>query len=717
MNETNVQHSNKSRGCAGLFFFFIIITGAIWGACLGFFVWLVDDASQNVAEAVADFRPKIGSKVYSSDGQQIGEFAMQERQLVRLSDIPLIVQKAFIATEDDLFYEHRGVNPFAIFNGVILYTIKTGRPRGGSTISQQVVRNVEPLEIGQERTIARKIKEAIVAMQVEREFTKDEILELYLNQIFLGISAHGVEAAARQYFGKSCQELTLAEAATIAGLNRAPNSGNPISNPKVAITRKNVVLQQMLNQHFITQEEYDTAIQEDIEAAVIRPDTQEGNLKDYSVRGGFQAPYFVEEVRRFVLDKYEKEQVFEDGLEIYTTVDMRLQEAAERIMLTALDEFDEKQRIKLEKQGKPDEFIPVSGGLVCIDNRPGYRGFVRAMVGGRDFVKEKFNTTTQAKRQPGSSIKPFVWAASVASGLTPSTIVVDGPFQRIAPNGTLWAPKNFSGDFSGPIPIRLALEKSINIVAIKLLEQIGTPLVRSYLQRCGIPTDVEGLTIALGSGEVHIIDHAVAYSVFANNGVRHDPILITEIRDRDGLQRYNYRDFVKTEQAMDPKVAYVAMHMLQGVCTPDFKRKHYPTGWRTHVLERPRGGKTGTTNESRDAWFCGFTTSYTTIVWVGYRDNRSLGRGRDYTGGRLAAPIWVDFMLEAQEGIPITDFEVPPDIEFYPIDRMTGVAGGDYEEAYIKGTAPPAYWYGDIQAEEERLFQEDQQQPPLLETL
>lgn len=717
MNGHSDSQQRKRRGCAGLFFAFILFAGAVWGAWLGFFIWVIDDAGRNVAEALADFRPKIGSRVYSSDNQQIGEFFIEERQLVRLSDIPLHVQKAFLATEDHVFYEHKGVRLDAILNSY-LYTIQTGRTRGGSTITQQTVRNVEELEVGLERTYQRKIREAIVALQVEREFTKDEILELYLNQIFLGIRAHGVEAAARQYFGKGSDALTLSEGATLAGLTRAPNRINPIVNLEGAITRRNIVLQQMLDRQFITHEEWEAARAEDLGASVVRPDEKAPAVLDYSVQGRFRAPYFVEEVRKWVLDKYEMEQVFEDGLDIYTTIDMRLQEAAERVLLDALEEFDEAQRARLERQGRLDEFTPVSGAIVCLDNRQPYRGHVRAMVGGRDFTKEKFNTVTQARRQPGSSIKPFVWAAAVGAGITPSTVVVDAPFHRRAPNGLIWSPKNFDGEFSGPVPIRWALERSINIVSIKLAEQIGTPMVRAYMQRCGIPTDVEGLTIALGSSEVTVLEHAAAYSVFANGGMRHTPVMITEIRDRDGIQRYNYRERARAVQAIDPKVAYVTTHMLRGACEPGYDIGHYPTGWRTHVLERPRAGKTGTTNESRDAWFCGFTPAFTTVVWVGYRDNRSLGRGIDFTGGRLAAPIWIDFMLEAHEGLPVEDFEAPPGIEFFNVDRRTGVLGGRYKEAFIAGTAPPAFWYVDENTEEsDYVALDDGTQIPLLQAL
>ncbi len=677
----------RRRGCAGLFILFMLILGTCWGACLGTFLWMVYDETTDVSQVFANFRPKIGSKVFSSDGQLLGEFTVEERQLLRLCDIPLRLQKAFIATEDATFYQHKGVRPEAYLS-VALDALQTGRVRGASTITMQVVRNVRDLNVGTERSIWRKFREIIVALQIERKFTKDEILELYLNQIFLGISAYGVEAASRQYFDISCQDLTLGEAATLAGLTRGPNTNNPIRNFENARIRRGVVLKQMLEEKFITQAEHDAAMSEDLAAQVVKPEqVAENRAVTMSPSKRFKAPYFVEEVRKFVQDKFENEKIFQDGLEIYTTVDMRLQDAAEHALLKALDEFDDKQRKMFERQGKPDEFTPAAGALVCIDNRPQYRGFVRAMVGGRDYEREKYNTVTQAKRQPGSSIKPFVWAAAVASGITPSTVIVDEPFVRVMPNGKVWSPKNFDNSYNGPIPIRHALEKSLNVVSVKLTEKVGAPVVRSYLQRCGIPTEVEGLTIALGSPEVRPIDHCVAYSCFPNGGMRYEAVSVTDIRDRDGVQRFNYHDDTRVEQAMDPRVAYVTLHMMEGVCTPG--NGFYPTGWRASSLKRPVGGKTGTTNNSRDAWFCGYTADYTTVVWIGYRDNRSLGKGANYTGGRLSCPVWTEFMTEAEDGLPVRDFDVPYGVEFFNIDRFTGVEGGSYKEAYIAGTRPP----------------------------
>ncbi|HOV61737.1 MAG TPA: PBP1A family penicillin-binding protein [Candidatus Hydrogenedentes bacterium] len=677
----------RRRGCFGLFMALMLTAGALWGAALGGFLWMVDHTTSRVSQAFADFRPKVGSRVYSSDGEELGEFTLEARRLVRLSEIPLHVQKAVLATEDARFYAHRGVRIDALFSALRDFLV-SGQTRGASTITMQVVRNVEPLEVGQERTIFRKLREMVVALQIERQFTKDEILELYLNQVFLGISAHGVDAAARQYFGVGVEDLTIGEAATIAGLLRSPNRNNPITNLKNALARRNIVLDQMFEEGFITAEERDKAKAEDLEAQVNARFEKAARLASGNV-AQFQAPYFSEEVRQFLMERFGRDEVFQEGLQIQTTIDMRLQRVAERVLKEALDAFDEKQRKRLEKEGKLDEFMPVSGALVCLDNRSPWEGYVRAMVGGRDFTREKYNTATQARRQPGSSIKPFVWAAAIGNGFTPSSIVVDAPYYRPLPGGRVWAPKNFGGTFSGPIPIRHALEKSVNIVSIKLAEAVGVPVVRSLLERCGIPTDVEGLAIALGAGEVRPLDHCAAYAVFPLGGQRYEPVFVTEVRDRDGLARLDTRDRRAPVPAMDPRVAYVTLHMMEGVCQPG--DGFYPTGWRASALKRPVAGKTGTTNDSRDAWFCGFTRQYTTVVWVGYRDNRPLGRGADYTGGRLACPIWVEFMSEAHEGLPVEDFEVPPGVTFYKINRMTGTLSGSYEEAFLAGTRPPEY--------------------------
>ena len=676
------------RGCAGLFFFLMLVMGGGWGAGLGVFVWVLEDAKTTI-QALEEFRPNIGSKVYSSDGVPLGQFTIQERQLVPLNEMPLHLLKAFMASEDHTFYEHKGVRPDAIVNAAF-QGLQSGRFRGASTITQQVVRNIEDLSVGTEYSLERKIREAITALQVEREFTKDEILELYFNQIFLGISAYGVEAASQQYFGKSCRDITIGEAATLAGLTPAPNGYEPIHNMKIALERRNLVLDQMLDPQnaFITREQYDAAIAEDLDASVITPEERleldKTGHGDWSSTK-FKAPYFVEEVRKFIYAQFNKEEVLEQGMEIHTTIDMHMQKAAEKAMREALDRFDEKKLAWLTKVGREAEFVPVSGALVCIDNRAGSQGFVRAMVGGRDFETMKHNSATQAHRLIGSSIKPFVWAAAIASGMTPSTGIVDAPYVRVNTAGKAWAPKNFDAKFHGPMPIRQALERSINIVSIKLVEQLGVPYVRSFLERCGIQSEPQqGLTIALGTPDVTVIEMCAAYSTFANGGKRYSPILITDINDRDGQTRYDYTKFAEVTD------------MLQGVATPFPGGGYSPTGARTAAINRPRGGKTGTTNDSRDAWFAGFTPEFTCVVWLGYTDNRPLGEGRDrdnltFTGGHQAAPVWIEFMKAAEDGLPVKDFEVPENIEFFDINRASGVLGGKYKEAYIKGNGPPSY--------------------------
>ena len=689
---TEEKTPRRRRGCGGLFFCFMVVAAVLWGGALGAFTWILSDAKATI-NALEDFRPKVGSRVYSADGELLGEFAGDEhRQLVSLNEIPLHVQKAFLATEDHTFYEHKGVRPDAIVNALI-YTLQTGRTRGGSTISQQVVRNIEPLAVGQERTVKRKIREAIIAFQVEKDFTKDEILELYLNQSFLGVSAHGVQAAARQYFAKDVWDLTLAEGAMLAGLMRAPNVLQPFRNPEGARERRDIVLSQMLEKGFITQQEHDAAAAESLDESVVTPDERaelaaEG--RQVWAPNKFQAPYFVEEIRKYIQEQRERQEIFEGGLEIHTTIDIRLQRAAEKTLTKALDEFDQKRLAALKRRGAENEFVPVTGALVCLDNRPGYRGFIRAMVGGRDFETEKYNCATQARRQPGSSVKPFVWSVAIANGMTPSSIEVDEPYVRVDRWGNRWAPKNFSATFEGPVSLRVALEKSINVISVKLTERFGPSLVRSCLERAGIRTPFDtgaGLTIALGSPVVTVLDHCTAFSTFANLGKRYDPVMITEIKNRDGITLRDSRNYGEAPpvDVMRPSVAYVLTHMMEGVA-------RWGTGARAYGnLKRPCAGKTGTSNDARDVWYCGFTPYYTCLVWIGYKDNRPLGEGRDYTGGRLACPVWAEFMKTAEEGLPVKEFEVPEGVVFYDVDRHTGYRGGNFQEAFIEGTAPPYY--------------------------
>ncbi|MCL4691074.1 MAG: PBP1A family penicillin-binding protein [Candidatus Hydrogenedentes bacterium] len=734
MSETEKKESSpfrrmQARGCGFVFFLAMMVAAAAWGAALGLFVWYLEDAKTQVVE-LDTYRPKVGSKIYSSEdgyrGELLGEYNIEYRQLVNLSEIPLHLQKAFIATEDDKFYQHKGVRPDAILNAA-LFILRTGRIRGGSTITQQLVRDVETVTgVSREQTLARKLQEAIVALQVEREFTKDEILELFLNKSFLGGSAYGVEAASQQYFGVSCRDLTLGQSAVLAGILRSPNNRRPDRYPDRATAVRNVVLGQMLENGFISQEEYDAAIAEDVAEQILTKEEREARLaRGEGVLGPnrFLAPYFVEEMRQRAVQAnlFTKEMLLEQGLEITTTLDMRLQRAAEEALFKELESFDEKKRKSLESQGRLDEFEPVSGALVCIDNRPGREGFVRALVGGRDWTQEKYNTVTQARRQPGSSVKPFVWAAALDEGrktnLTAASIIMDEPFVRYDALGRTWNPKNFDGKYKGPVTLRYALQQSINTVSVRLVERIKMPMVRATIEKAGfeIPIDdTVGLTLGLGTHQVTVLEQCLAYATFANGGVYHPAVFVEEIKDRDGIPVYacTPQDLREMERrAFDPDLAYLMTYLLEGVTT-------WGTGARSADLNRPRAGKTGTTNDARDVWFCGYTPYYTCVVWIGYRDNRSLGRGNEYTGGRRACPVWTEFMIKAHEGLPVKEFEVPksadgsPAVEFHSVDRQTssGWAGG-FREAFLKGTRPPA-----SRAEEEEARRlEEQMEQQLLE--
>ncbi|GMW00872.1 MAG: hypothetical protein AMXMBFR84_20090 [Candidatus Hydrogenedentota bacterium] len=679
----------SGRGCGIVFFFFIAVLGGAWGAVLGGFVSILEDAQTQIT-TLDTYRPKEGSRFYDSKGEPLGEYSIEVRRLVKLGEIPLNVQKAFVATEDDRFFEHKGVRPESMFKAFLDYLQKS-RMRGASTITMQLVRGVEEVTgVSTERTPSRKAKEIIVALQLEREYTKDEILELYLNMIFLGGSAYGVEAASYQYFGKSCRDVTLAEAATLAGLTRSPNQNRPDRHPENAGQRRNIVLQQMLTNGFITQQQHDEAVASSVLDSLVKPDSREAMMREgdgYWGPNQFKAPYFVEEARQMLAQQgiITKTDLIEQGLEVRTTLDMRLQRAAEEIMEKALSEFDEKKMARLTKQNKQDEFEPVAGALICIDNRKGYEGYVRALVGGRDFATEKYNTVTQAVRQPGSSFKPYVWLAAIADGATPANYKSD---YAINING--YAPGNFDGTFVGPVTLRYALEQSINTVAVQLLSDVGIPSVRSYMEKIGVRTPVDtnaGLSLALGSSGMTVMDQAVSYSTLAKNGTFSEPIFVTRIIDRDGFPIYEKSPEL-TPDVIPPNVSFVLTYMLEGVATRG-------TGARTGTyFKRPRAGKTGTTNDARDVWFCGFTPQFTCVVWIGYRSNKPLGSGADYTGGRMAAPIWGEFMAVAHQGMPEKDFDVPKGVEFHEVDLLKRVSrypayAGTIREAFITGTYPP----------------------------
>jgi penicillin-binding protein 1A len=686
----------RSRGCAGIFLGFIFLMAAAAGIGLGLFLHYLDKADKTLAKAdLHSFRPMVGSKVWSDDvpPTQMHTFQRESRQVVPLNEMPLNLQKAFVATEDATFYDHRGVRPDAIAKSFV-YIAKTGNIRGGSTITQQLVRNIEQTGVSTERSLQRKINEALIAIQLERQFTKDEILELYLNQIFLGISAFGVESAAQQYFGKSCRDLTLGECALLAGLARLPSRNQPFFSLANATERRNIVLGQMLRKGFITQAEHDAGVAESVESELAPPPKDSGKLgaPKPQPRVPDRNGYFVEEVRQYIGREHiipaqkgadeDSNPLYENGLQIYTTLDTRLQKAGEEALYSALDKFDERRLNSLKRQNREAEFRPVSGALVCLDNRPEYKGYVRVMVGGRDFSEKKFNNATLARRQPGSSIKPFVWAAALElKGLGPDSIEVDEPYFQTDRRGNVWEPKNFGGKFAGPVSLRTALEKSINIVAIKLTEKVGVPKLRSYFENVGITQPIDpfaGLTLALGSSTVTVLDQCVAYSIFPNGGMRYEPVLIREIRDRDGIVVYDSRrsQAQNMRRVMPENIAFVMTNMMEGAAT-------YGTGARSRELGRPRAGKTGTTNDARDTWFCGFTPFFTCVVWIGYEDNTPLG---NYTGGELAVPIWTEFMKEAHKGLPLDDFTPPASgVEKQgPRGQMTL-----YTLAGLKPPAPP----------------------------
>ena len=746
-----------------------------------------------------DFKPlkernlNAYSIVYSEEDEVVGKFLMENRIPVPYQRIPKPLVQAFIAAEDADFFQHKGIDYKGIARAMFKNLMAGRIVQGGSTITQQVTKT---FFLTPKRSLLRKLKEVAYAFGLERNLTKEEILNLYLNNIYLGNGAYGVEAASESYFNKRTEQLNLAEMTMMAGLVKAPSRYSPINNLKRAKDRQSYVLGRMAELEFISQEQKERALRTP--------------LKIQSRESAYfsKAPYFTEFIRHQVERKYGKEKLYQEGLRIYTTLDFSLQRVAQKSVERGLRELDKRQgfrgpihtlsqkevkaipikkrgplnplaqneifegvilskddskkfytlwvedrkgilpfsemvwalnikptpSFKLQKIKDPSDLLKigdvvhvkvkespkkdqpllltleqeplVQGALVCIDPQTGY---VKAMVGGRDFSESQFNRATHSRRQPGSAFKPFIYAAALEKGYTPSTILMDSPVEYSDHDGgTYWAPKNYDKNFMGPITFRNALAHSRNVVTVKILEDIGVGYALKFIKKLGIDSSIKrDLSIALGTSGVSMLEFTGAFSVFANEGERMKPIFIKKIVTMKGEvleENYPYAELgekeeedeeeetpeppspIQKERVISPQNAYIMTHLLQGVV-------QHGTGQRAKVLGRPIAGKTGTSSDYADAWFIGYTPTLLTTVWVGFDDKTSLGKNE--TGARAALPIWISFMDQALRNIPIETFKVPSGITLIKVNIETGLPiNGDSQEAIIEafteGSVPEA---------------------------
>jgi penicillin-binding protein 1A len=659
--------------------------------------------------------------------------------------------------EDADFWKHLGINLWRIPSAAISNFRSGRRSQGSSTLTMQLSR---VLFLTPEKTYERKVKEAILAFQIEKNFTKEEIFTLYCNQVYFGHGNYGVEAASEFLYSKPIKDLTLAEAALIAGLPQNPSRLSPLESPERAIQRRNHVIQRMLEEKYVSQEE---AARAQAEPLNLHPRKEPPSV----------APYFIEEVRKYLEREYGSQQIYQGGLQVYTTLDPGMQEAATRAVRKGLRSLDRKARgfvpstvsvlkdgafpprIRLDDWDWPihqgdvvrgvvlesdrafalvqigdyrarvgpedvawtkravSDALPrgtvapfliaslsedggrkearvtleqepkVEGALLALDT---HSGAVRAMVGGYDFEKSKFNRATQAFRQVGSAFKPILYSAALErAGFTPATIIVDAPISFPSEPGKMWSPHNYDYKFLGPIPLRYAIEQSRNIPAIKTLQTVGIETGIEYARKLGLTGELPPyLPIAIGAGEATLQEMTAAFATFANQGLRMKPMYVTRITDRDGNVIEEARP--QGKDAIRADTAYIMTSLLRGVAERG-------TAARARALKRPIGGKTGTTDDWTDGWFVGFEPSLAAGVWVGFDEKKeSLGRGRD--GAHTALPIWMEFWAEAMKDKPIEEYSIPGNIVFVPVDGygQPGSAGtpGVRMEAFVAGTEPRA---------------------------
>jgi penicillin-binding protein 1A len=596
-------------------------------------------------KALKNYRPPVTTFILDARGEILEGVYKENRVLVPYARIPDLLTRAFVAAEDARFFEHAGLDGWSIIRALYRNMRSGDRGQGGSTITQQVAR---ALLLTPEKTYTRKLKEAILAYRIDSALGKEEILHIYLNQIYLGAGSYGVEAAARTYFGKHSWELNLAEIAILAGLPQAPSRYSPLKHFKRAKARQAYVLNRMAEEGYITPAAARSAYQQALFWAPPRTASAE-------------AGYFLQYVRSYAEQKYGRERLYTGGLTIHTTLDRRQQKAASLAVAAGLAQW------KVRHLGSSQAFAPPQAALVAIETGSGR---VRAVVGGSSFALSPFDRAVQARRQPGSAFKPFIYAAALAHGFTPASLIQDAPVRLPGSGrGKFWEPRNFDGRFRGPTTLRTALVTSNNIVTVKLLQAVGVKPVAALAGRLGIGSPLtSNLSLALGVSDVSLLELTAAYSGFANGGRRVEPIFISRIIDDAG--RVLEENLPRLEPALDEGVAFQVTNLLKGVIEEG-------TGRNARGLGIPAAGKTGTTNGYMDAWFVGYTPELAAGVWMGYDQKTSLGDKE--TGGRAAVPIWLAFMEGIRDTLSGRDFQAPAGITFARMNRTTGELSGELE--------------------------------------
>ena len=606
------------------------------------------------------FDASEGTKVYDDNDELITEFHVERRIFVPLAQIPKTLRDAIIATEDARFYSHHGVDPTGIARAVY-QNFRRGRiVEGGSTITQQLAK---VLFLTPDKSLERKLKEAVLALELERRYSKDRILEMYLNQIYFGHGAFGVEAAARTFYGKGVSELSLPECTLLAGLPKAPTTYSPFEHPEAAKRRRATVLSRMVDVGAI--------------ASPLAKKTADSPLDLIPPeRRRTTGQYYLEYVQQQLEAQYGADLVFKGGLQVYTTLSPVMQVKAERALREGLKALESRRGAAAKDGTAPPPERP-EGALLTIEPQTGY---IKAMVGGYDFFKSEFNRAVQARRQPGSAFKAFVYLAALESGQTPASVVDDSPVEFPAGrNGKAWKPDNYDRKFRGPITYQQALEESVNVAAVKVLEKNGVRRTVDLARRLGVESPLgENLSIALGTSDLTLLEITSAYGALANQGSWVRPSAIRYVLDSQ--RKLLEENTPQAKQVVSPELAYVMTSMLRGTIERG-------TGAAARALGRPAAAKTGTTNDYSNAWFIGYTPQLATGVWVGYDRPRSLGK--DETGSRVAVPIWTAFMQEALAGTPPEDFPIPERVVLVPVDmNPSGGCVRPVTMAFVAGTEP-----------------------------